>query len=276
MNDPALLLCTDMDGTVIPDGRHPEAPGARDRFSAFCAQPHVTLAYVTGRDRGLVEKAIAEYGLPTPDYAITDVGSMIYAVEAGAWRSKGEWSDEISGDWEGVEGPDIARRFVRMPELRLQEASKQNVHKVSFYVKAGEAIDRLREAVESQLAGLLEIRCNCIWSVDPVSGTGLLDILPRSANKRHAIRFLRQALSFRDDQVLFAGDSGNDMPVFESAVRSILVGNATDEVRQAACEAVARCGLDDTLYCARTAYAAGVLEGLRHFRPDETLEGMNE
>ena len=62
-----LLLCTDMDRTIIPNGHQPEHPDARERFRQLCSLPAVKLVYVTGRHLQLVEQAIADYNLPEPD-----------------------------------------------------------------------------------------------------------------------------------------------------------------------------------------------------------------
>ncbi len=77
MTDLPLLLCTDLDRTLIPNGAQPESPQARGRFNGLVRQPHITLVFVTGRDRGLVEQAIGEYGLPSPEFVIADAGSSI-------------------------------------------------------------------------------------------------------------------------------------------------------------------------------------------------------
>ena len=68
-----LLLCTDLDRTLLPNGPQPESQGARMLFKRLAERPEVTLAYVTGRHRKLVEKAISLYRLPLPNYVITDV-----------------------------------------------------------------------------------------------------------------------------------------------------------------------------------------------------------
>ena len=68
-----ILLCTDLDRTLIPNGLPPESPNARELFCKVAAAPFVSLAYVSGRDLGLLQKAIAEYNLPTPDFMIGDV-----------------------------------------------------------------------------------------------------------------------------------------------------------------------------------------------------------
>ena len=80
-----LLLCTDMDRTLLPNGRQPESPQARRLFQRLVGRESVVLAYVTGRHRALVEKAIDEYGIPVPDYVIGDVGTTIYEVREGGW-----------------------------------------------------------------------------------------------------------------------------------------------------------------------------------------------
>ena len=59
-----LLLCTDMDRTLLPNGTQPESPLARRRFAELAARDDVALAYVTGRDRRLVEQAMSNYQLP--------------------------------------------------------------------------------------------------------------------------------------------------------------------------------------------------------------------
>ena len=40
-----LLLCTDLDRTLIPNGAQPESPGARQRFAALVAHDDILLAY---------------------------------------------------------------------------------------------------------------------------------------------------------------------------------------------------------------------------------------
>ena len=56
-----LLLCTDLDRTLLPNGEQPESPQARTLFARLAARPGVTLVYVTGRHRALVQAALDEY-----------------------------------------------------------------------------------------------------------------------------------------------------------------------------------------------------------------------
>jgi len=82
-----LLLCTDLDRTLIPNGEQAESPRAKELFERLVGREEVTLAYVTGRHRGLIEQAIQEYDLPLPDFAIGDVGTTIYQVSASGLPS---------------------------------------------------------------------------------------------------------------------------------------------------------------------------------------------
>jgi sucrose-6-phosphatase len=120
-----------------------------------------------------------------------------------------------------------------------------------------------------------DVRSNLIWSIDEEKNLGLLDVLPESANKLHAIRFLMKKLNFGEDSMVFAGDSGNDLNVLTSGLRSILVANAAEEVRRKALDALAAENQTDRLYIAQGDflgmngnYSAGVLEGLVHFEPE--------
>ena len=73
----------------------------------------------------------------------------------------------------------------------------------------------------------------------------------------------------RNDQVLFAGDSGNDLQVLASSVPSVLVGNATADVAREAVALATEAGHREALHVARGGlfgmngnYAAGILEGV--------------
>jgi sucrose-6F-phosphate phosphohydrolase len=273
MNKPRLLLCTDMDRTIIPNGAQSEHPYARKRFAAFCSLPQVTLAYVTGRHKKLVQQAIKHYSLPMPNYVITDVGTKIYQIDDEVWREVQAWEDEIDTDWNGKSHAQLKALFEDISELQLQELSKQNTHKLSYYVPLHVKHESLLSQMEQRLEAL-GVRASLVWSVDELKSIGLLDVLPRNATKLHAIDFLRRQLDYGLDEVVFAGDSGNDLPVLTSPFHSVLVANAADDVRAAAQEQAQANGNLQTLYLATGKnydmngnYSAGVLEGVGHFVP---------
>jgi len=273
MNAKRLLLCTDMDRTVIPNGRQAEHPAARELFRVICRRPEVKLVYVTGRHRQLVQQALTEFELPEPDYAITDVGTRIYQGSSGHWRALSRWQERIARDWHGKGHAELAAALQPVAELDLQEERKQNRFKLSYYlpmeVDPQPVLHRVRMLLEP-----LGVDANLIWSVDEQAHLGLLDVLPQGASKLHAIEFLQNRLGYADAEVLFAGDSGNDLPVLGSRFPAVLVANASDEVREQARKLAAAGGHPASLYLAVDTgfplggdYTAGVLQGLCHFHP---------
>lgn len=273
MTDP-LLICTDLDRTLIPNGHQPESPDARERFARLVAEPDVVLAYVSGRDERLLRDAIATYDLPRPDFAIGDVGTTIYRIEGSDWQPWSDWYREIAPDWAGHDHADLAARIEGLHGLELQEPAKQNTYKLSYYsppdIDAGALIAAIHERLEP--AG---IRASVIWSVDEMNDVGLVDVLPRGATKIHAIRFIQSRLGIPAERTVFAGDSGNDLPALTSGLPAVLVANARPDVREAARRLAHENGNDDHLYFARGDflgmngnYAAGILEGIAHYHPE--------
>jgi len=271
-----MLICTDLDRTLIPNGYQPESEGARRCFSRFTEYEGISLAYVSGRHRQLIEEAIDQYRLPEPDYVIADVGSTIYVSGTDGWSVWQAWDEEIAGDWQGESRESLHAMLSDIDALRLQEHEKQNRHKLSYYLPLTDGKEHVIEKIETRLRSK-SIRANVIWSIDEIERVGLLDILPASANKLHAIRFLIERKGFTESETIFAGDSGNDLDVFLSSIPSVLVANADDEVRLAASTAP-----EDSHYLAHGGflgmngnYSAGILEGIAHYRP-ELLPAISE
>ena len=269
-----LLLCTDLDRTVLPNGSQPESAGARNRFSLLAARPEVTLVYVTGRDRQLVSKAIANYCLPQPDYVISDVGTTIYEIQNNSWQLWRDWQQEIAPDWAGRSHSDIRKLLLDIMDLQLQEPAKQNLYKSSFYVPLYADTEALSHDIRQRLEAS-GIRTNLIWSIDEPRGVGLLDVLPARASKKHAVFFLMERKGHTLGDTVFAGDSGNDLPVLVSEIPAVLVANASAAVRREALAQAEAQGHADALYIAQGGfmdmngnYTAGVLEGVVYYQPE--------
>ena len=270
---PHLLICTDLDRTLLPNGRQPESAAARPLFARFTSQQGITLAYASGRHRTLVEEAIAIYELPSPDWVIGDVGTTLYRVQAGRWDPWPSWEEEIAGDWQGLRAADLQPLFTDLEPLTLQEPARQNRYKLSYTLPLGTPRQELLECMRLRLRSK-GLAASLIVSVDEPAGLGLLDVLPERATKLHALEFLMQQQGFEPDTTLFAGDSGNDLPVLCSAVPSVLVANANADTIEQAQQQSQQQGTADRFYLARGGflgmngnYAAGILEGIAHFHP---------
>lgn len=274
MTQERYLVCTDLDRTLIPNGPAKESPQAAARFAQLVADPRVTLAYVSGRHRTLVEDAIGQYDLPAPDYVIGDVGTTLYRVGPQyLWALEHAWEDRIAQDWSGHIATDLLPMLAGVDGLRAQEPEKQNRFKLSFYLDPVCWNQALEASIRRRLAAA-DVRARLIWSIDDLTGDGLLDILPRSASKRHAIEALMEIGGFELANTVFCGDSGNDLEVLVSPIPSVLVANARPEVKRQAAERVGAAGHPALLYIARGGYRGlngnyrgGMLEGIVHFHP---------
>ena len=274
-----LLLCTDLDGTLLPNGEAVEAGGARAVLARLVESVPLRLAYVTGRDPQRVRDAIRHWDLPPPDHVVADVGTSIFDADAsGAWHENASWCERNRARWGGRDGAALAPLLADIDALSLQEPDRQRPFKSSWYLPADAARDALDRALDERLdrAG---VRAKRIFSLDPGTGRGLLDLVPEGAGKLGAVRHLRDSLGYGTDQIVFGGDSGNDLDVLVSEVPAVLVANADAATREAARDGAERAGNAARLHLAgRTPasvrglgldgnYAGGLIEGLLHFHP---------
>jgi sucrose-phosphate synthase len=72
------------------------------------------------------------------------------------------------------------------------------------------------------------------------------------------VSYLASTLGIGADEVITAGDTGNDLDMMrrELGFRCIAVGNSADELRGV---------IEPQIYHARASYAAGIAEGLEHY-----------
>lgn len=269
-----LLLCTDLDRTLIPNGPQSESSMARRYFSALVNRPEVQLAYVSGRHINLVQDAIRNYELPVPDFLIGDVGTTIYQLsDKNNWQKLRQWDAHIAQDWGRFSHEDIKTMLADIDLLRPQEFHKQNDYKLSYYLPL--KIDH--SSPEQEIRKRFDkagIKANLIWSLDEPAGVGLLDILPASASKLHAIEALMEIQGYTEANTLFSGDSGNDIEVLASSIASILVANSQPEVKALALKLAKQNDCLAQLYIAKGDfagmngnYSAGILEGVVHYFP---------
>ncbi|NOQ40998.1 MAG: HAD-IIB family hydrolase, partial [Desulfuromusa sp.] len=228
-----ILLCCDLDRTIIPNGIQTESPLARPLLRRLAESPNIYLAYVSGRDQKLILDAIEEFYLPVPDYAIGDVGTTLYRIINRCWQLSDDWNAEIGQDWKSLDREELTELLEDIREIQLQEPEKQSRYKLSYYTDQNVDYQALVINIRGRLAKP-GVRASIIWSVDEMYDIGLLDIIPARANKLQAVRFLMQQEQFPEEHTVFAGDSGNDLDVLTSGLQAIVVKNATEDIRKEA------------------------------------------
>ncbi len=217
------LLATDLDRTLLPNGSQ-EYDGSLELF--WKIRDRFVLAYVTGRSLGLVRQAMAQYRLPNPDYTIADVGTSIYLGRE--FLTDSEWAGTLS---DRAPGWDTGRFMESLQNLgmRLQEPEKQTAHKLSYYVDYPWDMNAVKKA--RQIVRSLCRDAEVVYSLDETHNIGLLDILPKAATKLAAVEHVRRSLGLAKKDVIYCGDSGNDILPLTYGYCSILVRNAIPGVR---------------------------------------------
>ena len=272
------LLCTDMDRTLLPNGEQAESEHARPILWHILKMHQMKLAYVTGRDLTLVLDAIAEYSLPLPDVIIGDVGSSIYMHTEAGWQKSEDWEQTIAQQW-GGDSAYIHELLADINELQVQESDRQKTFKRSYYFDTTVDESWLQQQVEARLTSN-GVSAALVFSHDPERQCMLLDVLPHSATKREAVAYVQSMYKLAEQDVLFSGDSGNDVSAICAAHPAVLVANADDDTRRKVIIENEKASIPDTTYLASGGlevagqdalngnYAAGIIEGLVHFRPE--------
>ena len=265
LNKQKLLAC-DMDGTVIPLEDKTLFHTCIDTLNQQLADhPGICSAYITGRHIDLALDGIAQWHLPLPNYIVTNVGTTVYVNENGVWKEDPAYRDHMSA----LAGPVTRERVIDLLKdvegLELQEPALQSEFKISYYFDDRYQADQLFQMIEA-MALSSDMPVSVIVSRDEIRQKGLLDILPKGASKQTALEFLCTSYSFQKHQVVYAGDSGNDIEAFLCGCNAIVLENTPEDVKQYVRQVVD--GDDEKqrcIYFSKAKYTEGVLEGCVHF-----------
>jgi len=257
------ILATDLDGTLIPLDDHERNQKDLDRLRTLFEEYDSEVAFVTGRHLESVLEAIEKHSLPTPDWILSDVGTSIYHHENGQFTPQQKYQQHLSEIVESMPMAELDEAISKLDALTRQEQEKQGPFKLSYYTDAS----RLKETVAQVDEKLREHNApySMIHSVDPFNGDGLIDLLPSEVSKAHALRWWASFLGKDLEQIIYSGDSGNDMAAFTSGFRTIVVGNASRDIAHQVQRSHQISGWTGRLCLAEKPATSGVLEGCYWF-----------
>ncbi|WP_051306638.1 glucosylglycerol-phosphate synthase [Massilia alkalitolerans] len=243
--DPArLVLATDLDGTLLA-GTHEARRRVRDLFAAAAEAPadaRPTLVFVTGRGLETVMPLLSDPTIPSPDYIIADVGATVVDREL---RPVEPIQHELTAHWPGSQA--VLRALSGFPQLVRQSVPQER--RCSFLASEDAVTPALQAAVEA-------LGCELLFSAGRY-----LDVLPRGVGKGAALRRLAAAAGFDPASVVVAGDTLNDLSMFEAGFRGVVVGGAEPAL-------VERVRRNARVHVASVEGCGGILEGLaRHGMP---------
>lgn len=244
-----MLLATDLDGTFLGGS----AADRQQLYQLVARHPDIKLAYVTGRGLETVLPLLADPSLPQPDYIVCDVGATV--VDGQTLQAIQPLQSEIAARWPGDQR--VAEAFEPFPVLQRQSTPQQR--RCSYFC-AREVITQDMHEVAASLD------CELLFSADLY-----LDVLPKGVNKGSTLVALVSHLGLDPDAVLVAGDTLNDLSMFEQGLKGVCVGESEgsliDRTR----------GLAHVLH-AKQPGCGGILEALSHFGflGAQSIEAMRE
>lgn len=211
------LLSFDIDNTLIDF--HTLKSNFGKVWNTHKSKTDVLLTYNTGRLIDDVLNLINKGVLPEPDYIIAGVGTLIYDYQEKCVVK--EFNQVLDEGWDVAAVEDIIHSLDH--SISEQPARFQHSYKRSYFLH--DASDDLINSVEQAFARS-KMFINVVYS-----GNKFLDILPKWANKGNALQWLLRKLELKQENVLVAGDSGNDSAMFSmKGVKGIVVANAHEEL----------------------------------------------
>ena len=248
--EPELVLVTDLDGTLLGGSM-----AWRRRFYGWLQRRRHQVLHVfcTGRDLASIARLLeqdAAHGLRAPHLVIGDVGCTVACGQSLAPLPLAV--EPIEQRWQG--------KPERLLPL-LDGAAGLSPQPISSHRRLAYYYDP--ETFDHGLVAALEAHgVDCL-----LSDNRYLDLLPAGVNKGSTLLALLELLELEPGQVVTAGDTLNDLAMFETGLSGVMVGNA----EAALLTALPR--LRRT-YLARGHGCEGIVEGLRHFGFGHLLDDL--
>ncbi len=231
-----MLLATDLDGTFLGG----ETEQRHHLYQLIAAHPEIQLVFVTGRGLESVMPLLSDPAIPRPDYIISDVGGTV--VHGDTLQPVHEVQGPIEEKWPGEYA--IVEALQGFPGLTRQDVPQER--RCSYFCD--------EDAVTGEVFAMAEqLGCDVLYSA------GLyLDFLPRGVNKGSTLTALMTHLGIDAKDVLVAGDTLNDLAMYEQEFVGVCVGYSEKGLLEAT-EGQAK------VLHAREPGCGGILEAFSHF-----------
>jgi sucrose-phosphate synthase len=233
------LFISDIDNTLLGDRV------ALKELIDYLQLSEIAFGVATGRSIESAKQILEEWEVPLPDLWITSVGSEIHYGEA--LQVDLDWYEHINDQWQ----PELVREAIaELSGIKLQSAEGQRTHKISYLVdpKRSPSIEEIQVHLRQH-----RLQVQAIYSHQE-----FLDILPLRASKGDAVSYCANKWNFSMENILVAGDSGNDEQMLTRGANAIVVGNYSFELEKLRGQ--------DHVYFADSNYAQGILEAITYYQ----------
>lgn len=232
-----MLLATDLDGTFLGGSMKNRLHLYRliKQFS------EIQLVFVTGRGLESVIPLLNDPLIPRPNYIIADVGATV--VDGLTLETIEPIQGDIESRWPSPYA--IRSRVLEKTDVVYQEVPQQR--RCSFYYDTEMDLSHVYKIAES-------FNCDVITSVNKY-----LDILPKDVNKGSTLNALVEHLDINEENVLVAGDTLNDLSLYDTEYKGVVVGEAEPAL-------VEHTAKYKNVYHAIEPGAGGIIESMAHFK----------
>ncbi|MBX2922459.1 MAG: HAD-IIB family hydrolase [Chitinophagaceae bacterium] len=232
-----MLLATDLDGTFLAG----DLQYRQKLYSIINEHPGIQLVFVTGRGMESILPLFAhELPVPRPNYIICDVGATI--LNGNTMTPVVNLQSPIDDRWVGSDK--VLKAIEGIEGLEPQRVPQQR--RCSFFFNDKTDIEKLKRAVT-------QLECELILSAGKFA-----DVLPKGVNKGSTLNALVNYLEFAPGEVLTAGDTFNDLSLFNAGYKGVVVGNAEEGLLKATSD-------NEYIYQAKAEGTEGILEAMHYF-----------
>lgn len=225
-----------MDGTFLES-----TDRQKDKLYEFLRDnPNFILVFVTGRNTEIILPILDDMFIPTPHYIIGDVGATV--IDGFTREHIQPLQNQISTKWQ--DALDDIADIKGLEHLERQDQPQER--RMSFYVQPDKTPDNLISILQQR-------NCDILYSNDIY-----LDILPKNVNKGSTLRALIDHLELDHDNVMVAGDTMNDLSMFRSGYKGVVLNNSEPLLKEAAKDL-------KNSYFSKGNGTEGILEALQYF-----------
>jgi len=231
-----MLLATDLDGTFLGG----TSLHKQQLYHLIRENSDARLVFVTGRGLESVLPLLNDPIIPNPDYIICDVGATI--VNGYTLEPVEILQSEIEKSWPG--SLKIMEALAGLNNIEHQEVPQQR--RCSYFVQNEETVEEVRQLVAP-------LKCEVVHS-----SARFLDVLPKGVNKGTSLKKLTSYLQYDPADVLVAGDTLNDLAMYQCGFKAVAVGGSEKKLLDATRDI-------PQVFHAPSAGAGGILDALQYF-----------
>ncbi|WP_128255457.1 HAD-IIB family hydrolase [Falsirhodobacter deserti] len=207
-SDWSFVLATDLDGTFL---------GGSDEMRRTLydwieeRREDVGLIFVTGRDPDFIADLCSTGRAPWPDFVVGDVGTTIAGIKNGTVTPLEDLEAHIRNAW-GDRSAFVRETLKGAPGLVEQDTPFR--HRISYHWDPETYDPASVKPLEDAGFDIL------------ISHGCFLDVLPGGVSKGPSLLRLLDQLGIDRERVLVAGDTLNDLSMFQTGLHGAVVGES--------------------------------------------------